>query len=277
MGTLYVTGVPAAHPDDITARALRHLAAGALILADQSQPVRELLAHHRIQTPVVACDEIDTLLATLDQADVCLLVTGWSPAPSPSSVVAIRAAMDRGFPIVPVPGPALPLAALVVSGLPAGSFVYLGSPASDRTAWRQHVSQVATEPRTLVVTTAPGDLDRTLAELHAAWGERPLVVTTAADRGFETLWRGTLGQAPAALAAARPCVLVTGGASEPAPTWAAERVHAELAAYLEQGLGAKESSRRLAAESGWPRRKIYRLAVEFLQGEREGQEQDAGP
>jgi 16S rRNA (cytidine1402-2'-O)-methyltransferase len=276
MGTLYVTGVPAAHPDDITARALRHLVAGALILADESQPVRELLAHHRIQTPVVACDEIDTLLATLDQADVCLLITGWSPAPSPSSVVAIRAAMERGFPIVPIPGPTLSLAALVVSGLPAGSFVYLGSPAGDRAAWRQLLSQVATEPRTLVVTTAPGDLDQTLADLHTAWGERPLVVTTATDRGLETLWRGTLEQAPAALAAGRPCVLVTGGATEPAPAWAVERVRASLAAYLEQGLGAKKTSRRLAAESGWPRREIYRLAVEFLQGEREGQEPDAG-
>ena len=68
MGTLYVIGVPAAHPDDITARALRHLAAGHLILTDEPQSAQALLAHHRIQAPIVAADETGTLLAALDQA-----------------------------------------------------------------------------------------------------------------------------------------------------------------------------------------------------------------
>ena len=276
MGTLYVIGVPVAHPDDITARALRHLAAGHLILADEPQSAKVLLAHHGIQAPVVAAENTGTLLAALDQADVCLLAEGWSPGPSRSGLDAIRTAVERGFPVVPVPGPALPLAALVVSGLPAGSFVYLGQPASDRSAWRRLLEQVATEPRTLVSTTAPDDLDRILAELHAAWGERLLAITTATEQGLETLWRGSLGHAPSALPATHPCVLVIGGASEPSPPWDPERVRAELKARLERGLGAKESSRQLAAESGWPRRKLYRLAVDLLQGEREGQRQDAG-
>lgn len=272
MGTLYIIGIPAAHPDDITARALRHLAEGHLILADEIPAAQDLLAHHHIQAPVVASDEIDTLLAVLDQAYACLLVIGWSPGPSRTSLAAIQTALEHGHSVVPIPGPALPLAALVVSGLPADSFTYLGGPSNDRPAWRRLVSQVAAESRTLVATTAPGDLDRTLAELHAAMGERPLVVTAPTERGLETLWRGRLGDAPSTPPATRPCVLVIGGASESSPQWDAERVHAELKACLARGLGAKESSRRLAAESGWPRRDIYRLAVDILQGERKGQE-----
>jgi 16S rRNA (cytidine1402-2'-O)-methyltransferase len=276
MATLYVIGVPAAHPDDITARALRHLAAGHLILADEPPSVQALLAHHHIQAPIVAADETGTLLAALDQADVCLLTTGWSPAPSRPGLAAIRAAIEHGFPVVPVPGPALPLAALVVSGLPAGSFVYLGEPTGDRSAWHRLLEQVAAEPRSLVITTAPDNLARILGELYAAWGERPLVVTTTTERGLETLWRGSLGEVPAGLPATHPCVLVIGGATELAQQWDAERVRAEIKTSLERGLGAKESSRRLAAESGWPRRKLYRLAVELLQVEREGQRQNAG-
>jgi 16S rRNA (cytidine1402-2'-O)-methyltransferase len=274
MGTLYIIGIPAAHPGDITARALRHLAEGHLILADEIPIAQKLLAHHHIQAPVVASDKIDTLLVALDQTHACLLIAGWSPGPSRTGLAAIQAALEHGHSLVPIPGPALPLAALVVSGLPTNSFVYLGGPSNDRSAWRRLLDWFSSEPRTLVATTAADDLDRTLAELHTAWGERPLVVTTTTDPGVETLWRGTLGQIPAALTAAQVYVLVIGGASEPAPPWNAEQVHTELAARLEQGLGAKESSRQVAAESGWPRRDIYRLAVDILQGKRKGQERD---
>ena len=55
--------------------------------------------------------------------------------------------------------------------------------------------------------------------------------------------------------------LVVGGANqEPAP-WDEGRLRAEIDACLAQSLGAKETSRRLAAPSGWPRREVYRLVV----------------
>jgi hypothetical protein len=52
--------------------------------------------------------------------------------------------------------------------------------------------------------------------------------------------------------------------------WDEERLRGEVQAQLDKGLGAKEVSQQLAAESGWPRRDVYRLAVEasrFRRGE----------
>jgi hypothetical protein len=56
-------------------------------------------------------------------------------------------------------------------------------------------------------------------------------------------------------------VLVIGGAQEQAARWEEARLLAEVRALRKQGLRASQIGRQLAAESGWPRRVIYRLAV----------------
>ena len=70
-----------------------------------------------------------------------------------------------------------------------------------------------------------------------------------------------------------PCVLVVGGSQAGTVRWQEDQLEAEIQARLKQGLGTKGLSRQLALESGWPRREIYRLAVEIAAtGANEGDE-----
>jgi len=59
-----------------------------------------------------------------------------------------------------------------------------------------------------------------------------------------------------------PHILVIGGASHQPARWTEDRLCAEIRARLDQGLDVRQTARQLAAESGWPRRAIYRLAVQ---------------
>jgi 16S rRNA C1402 (ribose-2'-O) methylase RsmI len=89
---------------------------------------------------------------------------------------------------------------------------------------------------------------------------------TVSAHGTAVTWRGTLGQAcepGGTQPLSEPCVLVVGGAREQVTRWGGGRLRTEVQARLDQGLSAKEIGRELAAESGWPRREIYRLAVEM--------------
>ena len=57
-------------------------------------------------------------------------------------------------------------------------------------------------------------------------------------------------------------VLVVGGARERVVRWDEGQLMAEILALRQQDQGASQIGRQLAARSGWPRREIYRLAVQ---------------
>ena len=80
------------------------------------------------------------------------------------------AVLDAGYEVTTVPGPAAFVAALVISGLPTGRFVFEGFlPRSgrDRT---DRLTELATERRTVVLYEAPHRIARTITDLTAAFG-----------------------------------------------------------------------------------------------------------
>jgi 16S rRNA (cytidine1402-2'-O)-methyltransferase len=279
VGTLYVIGAPTGDPGDLARRAQRILGQVALVVAEDVGPAQRLLAHYDIATPVASLLG-DLPLQALGTGDVALLIAGWKPGPSGLGQRLVCAAIERGCSVVPVPGPALPFTALVISGLPADSFVYLDQLPEQRADCRDLLSSLVSEPRTLLVVGSPDRFAADLAELTML-GERPVVMVTASKTGTEAVWRGTLGQLlqqageypePGAY------VLVIGGASGQLTRWGEEKLLVEIRALLTQGLVAKEIGRRLATESGWPRRDIYRLAVAVTQtGDGRGIDSDAQP
>jgi 16S rRNA (cytidine1402-2'-O)-methyltransferase len=279
VGTLYVVGAPAGHPGDLSRRAQRILGQVVLVVAEDVGPTQRLLAQYDIATPVASLLG-DSPLQALGTGDVALLIAGWEPGPSGLGHRLVCAAIERGFSVVPVPGPALPFTALVVSGLPADSFVYLGQLLEHRADCRDLLSSLVSEPRTLLVVGSPDRLAADLAELTML-GERPCAMVTASETGTEVVWRGTLGQSLQQVGGypmPGPYVLVIGGASGEMTPWGEERLLAEIRALLTQGLIAKEIGRGLATESGWPRREIYRLAVAATRAEDgRGIDSDAEP
>lgn len=265
--------MPVGEPADLTRRALRILTQAALVVVDDVGNARRLLTHYDLTIPIAVASG-QTPLDALETGDVALLATGRSPGLSASSRQLVRAAIERGAPVVPIPGPSLPLTALVISGLPADSFVYLGqlTPAS---ACRDLLAAVAGERRTLLGVASPSQVPALLDVMHEMLMPRPLAVVAASEQGADLLWRGTLGSAPDLSQDPPPAgswVLVVGGARAGASRWDEARLQDEIRAHLALGLGAKEASRRLAADSGWPRREIYRRAVDAARSETNGEE-----
>jgi 16S rRNA (cytidine1402-2'-O)-methyltransferase len=265
---LYVVGAPYGDPEDLTLRAARILSQVALVLAEDWAQAGRLLAAHGLDSarlvPLTAEAAGDRFLERLADSDLALLVSGRTLLPSAQGADLVSQALARGWPVVPVPGPSLPVTALVVSGLPADSFVDLGRLPTDPAARRALLTALAGQPRTLVALVSGDALPEALADLHATLGERPLALTTVPDRGPQQTWRGALSSA-LGLSEAWPsgglCVLVIGGAAKGSARWTEEQLQAEVRALLGQGVQAREIGARLAPESGWPRREIYRLAV----------------
>jgi 16S rRNA (cytidine1402-2'-O)-methyltransferase len=270
MGTLFLVGTPIGNLEDITLRALRVLKEVSLIAAEDTRRARILTQRYEIETPITSYYEanklakLDHVLQALSAGDVALISEAGMPGLSDPGYELVGAALARGFSVVPIPGPSAPVTALVVSGLPSDSFVYLGFLPRRKRERRAVLAAVAGEGRTLIVFEAPHRLRRSLADLEAALGDRPVALCRELTKLHEEVWRGTIAQARAHFEAVEPrgeFTLVIGGAPEVAERWSEAQVREALDGLLAQGVSRPAAARRVAALSGWRRREVYELGL----------------
>jgi len=270
VGTLYVIGTPIGNLEDVSLRALRILGEVDLIAAEDTRRTRKLLTRYEIKTPLTSYHEhskltkLDGLLSTLQQKDVALVSEAGMPGLSDPGYELIQATIARGIPMVPVPGPSALITALVVSGLPTGSFLFLGFLPRRRKERRQLLASVARERHTLVAFEAPHRLLASLFDLKAVLGDRRIALARELTKMHEEVWRGSVGQALAHFEEDPPrgeFTLVIEGAREERVTWDEGQVREALAELLAEGVERKEAVKAVSDLAGWPKREVYKVAL----------------
>jgi 16S rRNA (cytidine1402-2'-O)-methyltransferase len=268
VGNLYLVGTPIGNLEDITLRALRILEEVTLIAAEDTRRARILVRRYEIETPITSYFEgnklkkLETILQALDRGDVALISEAGMPGLSDPGYELVRAAIERGYRVVPVPGPSAPVTALIVSGLPSDSFLYLGFLPRHQRERLRLLTEVAREQRTLVAFEVPHRLRSSLADVEAVLGDRPLAVCRELTKLHEEVWRGTVSEARDHFNEVKPrgeFTLAIGGAPQVVERWDEDRVRAALDELLAQGTSRPAAARRIAAASGWRRREVYAL------------------
>jgi len=272
MGTLYVVGTPIGNLEDISLRALRILNEVALIAAEDTRQTRKLLTRYEITTPLTSYYEhnklakLDDILTTLEKKDVALVSEAGMPGISDPGYELIKAAIARGIPVVPVPGPSALVTALAISGLPTDSFVYLGFLPRRQGERRRLLESLVGEKRTLVAFEAPHRLIKSLADLAHVLGDRQVVLARELTKIHEEVWRGSLSQALEHFERNPPrgefTLVIAGARREAQAMWDEEQVRSALAELLGEGLDRKEAIKRVAKAAHWPRRQVYKVAVD---------------
>jgi 16S rRNA (cytidine1402-2'-O)-methyltransferase len=272
MGVLYVVATPIGNLEDITLRALRVLREVQLIAAEDTRTTAKLLAHYDIHTPMVSFFEHNEwvregdILERLETQDVALVSEAGMPTISDPGYRLVRAAIFHGFPVIPVPGPSAVLAALAVSGLATDSFVFLGFLPRRAAARRQLLASLRAESRTLICFEAPHRLQRALEDVLATLGDRQLAIACELTKMFENVWRGPVSAALTHLTEKRPrgeYTLVLAGAPESEQErWEEARVRQALSQLLEDGFSRRDAAAQVCKMANWPKREVYRLAVE---------------
>jgi len=274
MGCLYLVATPIGNLEDITLRALRLLREVSLIAAEDTRHTGRLLARYEIDTPQISYHEhnklvrLDAILDALAAGDVALVSDAGSPGLADPGYELVRAAIAKGFPVIPVPGPSALTAALIASGLPTDAFVYVGflpRRAADR---RRLLDALRDERRTLVAFEAPHRLAAALSDIQAVLGNRRVAVTRELTKLHEEIWRGPVSQAQERFCGEvrGEITLVIAGASVATPTWDETQVREHVAALMNRGLSHRAAVQQSAEASGWSRRDIYQLTLGDRQG-----------
>jgi 16S rRNA (cytidine1402-2'-O)-methyltransferase len=278
MGILYLVATPIGNLEDITLRALRILKEAALIAAEDTRTARHLLSHFAIATPVTSyfehnkLEKIEDILEALNRGDVALISEAGMPGLSDPGYELVRAALEHGIRVVPVPGPSALTTALVASGLPTDQFVYLGFLPRQKSARRKLLQAVAKEPRTIIAYEAPHRIRDALDDIAATLGDRPISVARELTKLYEEFFRGRVNEARVHFETQEPrgefTLVIAGTSAEPGmpdstvdSSWDDARVLEAVRDLLATGLARTEAVKRVAKASGRARREVYQLAI----------------
>jgi 16S rRNA (cytidine1402-2'-O)-methyltransferase len=270
---LYLVATPIGNLGDMSDRARATLAAANVIACEDTRVTARLLAAFGIARPMARYDEHTAeragaaLIERLKRGETVALVSDAGlPSVSDPGQRLVRAAIDAGVPVSVVPGPSAPLAALVVSGLPAETFHFAGFLPARGAARRAALDRLAVVPATLIFLETPPRLAASLADMTAVLGDREAAVARELTKLHEEVRRGTLAGLAAhyAAAAARgEIVVVVGPPRQDAAVAQAERraglderLHAALAT-----LSVRDAAAEVAAATGLPRREVYARAL----------------
>ena len=267
-----VVGTPIGNLGDLAPRAVAALEAADVICCEDTRRTGRLLQHAGIaKTRLLVVNEHTEPAETahvvklLDAGKrVAVVSDGGMPGISDPGERLVRAAIDAGHAAEVVPGPSAAIAGLVLSGLPAGRFVFEGFLPRKGSARTERLAAVATEPRTVVLYEAPHRVARTLADLVAACGgDRSIAVARELTKMHEEVWRGDLAGALAWATEREPpgeIVLILDGAPA-APPADDDAVRDAVAGALAEGLSVRDAASSVAAELGVARRRAYDVAL----------------
>ncbi len=269
MSTLFIVATPIGNLGDFSPRAQQTLREVRIIAAEDTRQSGVLLKHFDIGTPMISYHEhnetkrIETILEKLSEGDVALISDAGTPAINDPGYPLVRAAIDAGHTITPIPGPSAPITALSASGLPTDSFLYLGYLKRKTSERIQQIEAVKEQPYTLIFLETPHRLADALDDLLAVLGDRQICIGREMTKLYEEFIRGSLSDVIHQLRGANPkgeVTLVIEGHTEPAQ-WSRERLNKAVNRAIERGESPSRAARELARDSGWPRRMIYDMLV----------------
>jgi 16S rRNA (cytidine1402-2'-O)-methyltransferase len=198
--TLYVVATPIGNLSDMSPRALDILAGVHVVAAEDTRHTRSLLTHFKIRARLVSLHEQNEarrcrpLVTRLKNGESIALVSdAGTPLISDPGYRLVRAVRAAGFEVRAVPGASAITAALSICGLPTHRFLFEGFLPARATARQSHLSDLASEERTMVFFESPQRLIATLVDMRTILGqERQVALVREISKRFETVITGTV-------------------------------------------------------------------------------------
>ena len=265
-----MVATPIGNLGDITRRALETLQGVDIVAAEDTRTTRGLLNHFGISAKLVALHEHNERRGGEQVArwigegkSVALVSDAGTPAVSDPGAEVVDLVRAAGHRIFPIPGASALTAALSASGLGREGVVFAGFLPVKGRERREKLAALAAGPWTIVLFEAPHRIADTLGDLHAALGERDVVIAREITKMFETITRLPLAEARAWVEADADrrrgefVLVVEGRASEPASALDPSVILKTLLAELP----VKQAVALAVKITGGKRNELYALAL----------------
>ena len=270
-GSLTLVSTPIGNLGDMPPRGLEALKAADLVLCEDTRMTAKLLGLLGLKAPLMRCDEhqeealIELVLGKLEAGQNLALVSdAGTPLISDPGFKIVRAVRAAGFDLTAVPGPAAPILALILSGLPSDRFFFGGFLPTKSGARREILEEVKSLRATLIFLENPKRLAASLLDATEVLGaDRPAATARELTKKFEEIRTGSveeLARLYAETGAPKGEMVLLFG---PAPKQAADfdldtLLHAALATQ-----SASAAAREVAKTMKLPKSQVYERALQL--------------
>lgn len=271
---LVLAATPIGDSRDASPRLLEELASADVVAAEDTRRLRRLTDRLGVSVggEVISYHEHNEasrtpdLVARIAAGKRLLLVTdAGMPSVSDPGYRLVAACVAQDLPVTCVPGPSAVLMALAVSGLPVDRFCFEGFLPRKTGERERALSQLTSEPRTMVFFEAPHRLAATLASMAKVLGtDRPAAVCRELTKTYEEVRRGGLGELAvwAAEGVRGEITVVVSGVEQGAgPTATPEDVVPEILARSAAGERLKDVCREVATRTGLSAKTLYDAVI----------------
>ena len=198
---LAVCATPIGNLDDVTLRVLDELRTADVVLCEDTRVTRVLLDRHEIKAKLLSYHEHNEAKRTAELVPrlvagerMALVTDAGLPGVSDPGARLVAAALDAGVPVTVLPGASAVDTALVVSGLGAERFQFIGFLPRFENALRELWAELAHWPHAVVAFESAQRLPRSLRSLAEAMPERHIAVARELTKFYEEIARGTAAE-----------------------------------------------------------------------------------
>lgn len=270
-GILYLVATPIGNLGDITFRAIDVLKSVDVIACEDTRHSAKLLHHFEIDKKLVSyhahnekerSDEIVQWL--MDGKSVAVISDAGTPAINDPGHVLVKAAVDAGIQVVPIPGASAFINAVIASGLSTESIFFGGFLPARKNERRKRLEVVSPIPATLVFYETPHRIAAAIDDCLDILGDRNAAVVRELTKLHEEIIRGNLTSIKTHFFSANPrgeYVLVIDRMDDNAPPVVSrETALTERIVELEaEGTERKAALKQAAREFGISRSEAYRM------------------
>jgi len=200
-GTLYLVPTPIGNLGDITARALEILQAAELIACEDTRLSGRLLAHFGLKSKLISYHDFNEeqrlpkLLAVLESGGhIAVITDAGAPGISDPAYRIVRAAIDHGITVSPLPGANALIPALTGSGLPLDRFFFEGFPPQKSGSRKNRLTRLVDFEHTLIFYESPHRIEKTVRDCLEVFGDRQACIAREISKIHEEFIRGTLSE-----------------------------------------------------------------------------------
>lgn len=200
-GELFIVATPIGNLDDITLRAIEILRRVELVAAEDTRHSQQLFNHLGFQQKMISLHEhnehqrIQQILDILQQdQSIALISDAGTPLISDPGYPLVRAVVEAGFRVTPVPGASGIITALSAAGLPTDQFCFHGFLPSKGAERLLKIESLSHRSGTHVLYESTHRIELLLQQLDEIMPLGEVVVAKELTKRYENFIRGTASE-----------------------------------------------------------------------------------